>query len=81
MCVLRVNHSRAGLRYFLLELEVLAHRSSIVRSGNDAPKVVPDKSLGNGHVLKLAVAVNLWTRLSHFAWHRYGLEEIHEAWP
>ena len=50
-------------------------------SGNDTPKIVPDKSLGSGLVFRMAVTVDLWTWLSHFAWHRYGLEEVHEAWP
>ena len=81
---LRVNHFHTGsvcFQYFLLGLEVLPHRSSIVLSGNGAPIIVPDKSLGNGLVFKMAVAVNFWTWLSHFAWHRYGFKEVHEAWP
>jgi len=77
---LRANRLRTGCRCFPLELEVLVHILRIVLSGNDAPKIVPDESLGNGLVFRMAVTVNLCTWLSHFAWHRYGIEEVHEAW-
>ena len=59
MCALRVNRLRTVFRCFLLELEVLVHTLRIVLSSNDAPKIVPDKSLGNGLLVKMAVAVNL----------------------
>lgn len=79
VCASCANRWHMVFIYCLLKLEVLAHRSMIVKSGNDAPKAVPDKSAENGLIFRMAVAVNLWTRLSHFAWHRYGLWEVHEA--
>jgi hypothetical protein len=61
MCALRVSRLHTRFHYFLLELEALAHRLMIVISGNDAPKIIPDKSLGSGLVFRMAVTVNLWT--------------------
>ena len=81
MCGLRASRLCTGFRCFLLEFQALVHTFRIVLSGNDAPKIIPDKSLGNGLVFKMAVAVNLWTWISHFAWHRHGLEKVHKAWP
>jgi len=81
VCTLRASQFCTACRCFPLELEVFVHMLSIVLSGDDAPKIVPDKSLGNGLVYKMAVTVNLWTWLSHCAWHRYGFKEVHEAWP
>jgi hypothetical protein len=81
MCALRINHKCTGFRYFLLEIEVLAHRLTIEPSGNEASMIVPDKSLGDGFVFRMAVTVDLWTCLSPFSWHRYGLEGVHEVWP
>ena len=59
MCALGVNRLHTSFHYFLLELGVLAHRLRIALSGNDAPKIVPDKSLGNGLVFRMAVTVDL----------------------
>jgi len=59
VCALRVNRLHTGFHYFLLELEVLAHRLRVALSGNDAPKIVPDKSLGSGLVFRMAVTVSL----------------------
>jgi len=49
---LRASCLRTGCRCFLLELEVLVHTLRIVLSSNDAPKIVPNKSLGNGLLFK-----------------------------
>jgi len=78
VCALCATHF---YHYSLLKLDVLAHRLKIAPSGNEAPRLVPDKSLRNGLVFRMAVTVNLWTWPLLFAWHRYGLEEVHEAWP
>ena len=67
MCALRASRLRTRFHYFLLELEVLVHMLSIIPSGNNTPKVVPDKSLGNGLAFRMAATVNLWTWPSHFA--------------
>lgn len=56
---LRASRLRTSFRRFLLELEVLVYKSRIVLSGNDASKVIPDKSLGNVLVFKMVVAVNM----------------------
>ena len=52
MCALRVNRLHTGFHYFLLEVEVLAHRLRIALSGNDAPKIVPEKGLGSDLVIQ-----------------------------
>ena len=58
MCAVRVNRMRTSFHYFLLELDVHAHTLRIVPSGNDAPKIVPDKSLENhGLLFKMVVAI------------------------
>ena len=81
MYALRASRLRTDFRCFPLELGVLVHILRIVPSGNDAPKAVPDKSLGSDIVIKMVVDVNLWTWLSRFAWHRHSFEEVHKAWP
>lgn len=68
MCALRASRLRTGCRCFLLELEVLVHTFRIVFSGNDAPKIIPDKSLvGNVLVFRMASAVNVCGRGSHIS--------------
>jgi hypothetical protein len=47
---MRAGCLRTRFHYFLLELEVLVHILRIVLSGDDAPEIVPDKSLGNGRI-------------------------------
>ena len=81
MYALRASFLRTSLHYFLLDLEVPVYTLRIIPSGNDAPKIIPDKSLGNGFVFKMAVAMSLWTWSSHFAWPRHDFEKVHKAWP
>ena len=59
MCTVRASRLHTSFRRFLRELEVHVYIFRIVLSGNDASKVIPDKSLGNVLVFKMVVAVNI----------------------
>jgi hypothetical protein len=81
VCALRVSRWHIVFIYFLLELEVLAHRLMIIISGNDAPKIVPDKSLGSGLVFRIAVTVVsshifLGTAMASGRFMKHGLNHI-----